>query len=79
MRYDFKKRNLIAHISICDSLFKRQKSLFCKIVRNGLFTTVWSKKKKSPGKGENVPSLMTPKAGRHPKKVMLWRDWNGTV
>jgi len=46
-------------------------------MKNGLFTSVWNEKDFE----ENESSLTAPKAGLHPKKVMLciWWDWKGIV
>ena len=77
-------KNLLNHISACDSLLKRNENvLFFKQIVTGdekwtLYNNV--KRKRSWGKW-NDPPPTTPKAGFHPKKVMLciWWDWNGIL
>jgi len=67
-------------ISICDSLYKcNEETPFLKQVVTGdekwiIYNNV--EQKRSWGK-RNEPPLATPKAGLHPKKVMLcvWWDW----
>ena len=71
-------------ISACDSLLKRNENIpFLKQIVTGdekrtLYNNV--ERKRSWGKG-NEPPPTTPKAGLHPKKVMLcmWWDWKGVL
>ena len=78
------EKNLLGHISACDSLLRRNKTIpFLKQIVTGdekwiLYNNVgW---KRSWGK-RNEPPPTTPKAGLHPKKVMLciWWDWKGVL
>ena len=74
------EKNLIDRISICDLLYKcNEERPFLKQVVTGdekwiIYNNV--ERKRSWGK-RNEPPLDTPKAGLHPKKVMLcvWWDW----
>ena len=78
------EKNLLDHISACDSLLKRNENIpFVKQVVTGdekliLYNNV--ERKRLWGK-RNEPPLTTPKAGLHPKKVMLciWWDWKGVL
>ena len=78
------EKNLLDHISACDSVLKLNENiLFLKQIVTGdekwiLYNNVeW---KRSWGK-RNEPPLTTPKAGLHPKEVMLyiWWDWKGVL
>ena len=78
------EKNLLDHISACDSLLKDNKNTpFLKqIVMSDekwiLYNNVeW---KRSWGK-RNEPTPTTPKAGFHPNKVILciWWDWKGVL
>ena len=78
------EKNLLDHISASDSLLKRNENVpFLKQIVAGdekwiLYNNV--ERKRSWGK-RNEPPPTTPKAGLHPKKVMLyiWWDWKGVV
>ena len=78
------KKILLDHISTCDSLLKRNENVpFLKqiVMGNGkwiLYNNV--ERKRSWGK-QNEPPPTIPKAGLHPKKVMLyiWWDWKGVL
>ena len=78
------KKNLLDHISACDSLLKRNENVpFLKQIVTGdekwlLYNNV--ERKRSWGKW-NEPPPTTPKAGLHPKKVMvcIWWDWKGVL
>ena len=78
------EKNLLDHISTCDSLLKRNENIpFLKQIVTGdekwlLYNNV--EQKRSGGK-RNEPPTTTPKAGLHPKKVMLctWWDWKGVL
>ncbi|XP_032467124.1 nucleotide triphosphate diphosphatase NUDT15 isoform X1 [Phocoena sinus] len=78
------EKNLLDRISACDSLLKRNENVpFLKqivmgnekwiLYNNGERKRSWSKR--------NEPPPTTPKAGLHPKKVMLciWWDWKGVL
>ena len=74
------ERNLLDHISACNSLLKHNENiLFLKQIVTGnekwiLYNNVeW---KRSQGK-QHEPPPTTPKAGLHPKTVMvcIWWDW----
>ena len=77
------KKIPLDHISTCDSLLKRNENvLFLKQIVMGdekwiLYNNV--ERERSWGK-RNEPPPTTPKAGLHPKKVMLciWWDWKGS-
>ena len=77
------EKNLLDHISACDSLLKRNENIpFLKqtVIGNEkwiLYNNVeW---KRSWGK-RNEPPSTTPRASLHPKKVMyIWWDWKGVV
>ena len=78
------KKNLLDHMSACDSLLKHNENVpFLKQIVTGnekwiLYNNVeW---KRVWGK-QNEPPPTTPKAGLHPKKVMLciWWDWKGVL
>ena len=78
------EKNLLDHISACDSLLKcNENVLFLKQIvmcdeKWILYNNVeW---KRSWGKRDEPPPT-TPKAGLHPKKVMLcvWWDWKGVL
>ena len=82
--HELSKKNLLDRISACDSLHKRNANVpFLKqIVTSGekwiLYNNVeW---KRSWGK-RNEPPPITPKAGLHPKKVMvcIWWDWESSI
>ena len=72
--HELTEKNLMDRISICDSLYKRNEERpFLKQVVTGdkkwnIYNNV--EHKRSWGK-RNDPPLNTPKAGLHPKKVML--------
>lgn len=78
------EKNLMDRISICDSLYKRnEETPFLKQLVTGdekwiIYKNV--ERNKSWGKRDEPP-LATPKAGLHPKKVMLcvWWDWKGIL
>ncbi|XP_018053785.1 PREDICTED: histone-lysine N-methyltransferase SETMAR-like [Atta colombica] len=78
--HDLTEKNLMDRISICNSLYKRnEETPFLKEVVTGdekwiIYNNV--ERKRSWGK-RNEPPLATPKAGLHPKKVMVcvWWDW----
>ena len=78
------KKNLLDHISIFSSLFKRNKNVpFLKQIVTGdekwiLYNNV--ELKRLWGK-QSEPPPTTPKAGLYPKKVMLciWWDWKGVL
>ncbi|XP_025158757.1 histone-lysine N-methyltransferase SETMAR-like [Harpegnathos saltator] len=82
--HDLTEKNLMDRISICDSLYKRNEGTpFLKQIVTGdekwiIYNNV--DRKRSWGK-RNEPLLATPKAGLHPKKVMLcvWWDWKGIL
>ena len=78
------EKNLLDRISSCDSLLKHKESVpFLKQIVTGnekwmLYNNVeW----KRPWGKRNEPPPTTPKAGLHPKKVMLyiWCDWKGVL
>ena len=78
------EENLLDHISACHSLLKRNENVpFLKQIVTG--DEKWTlhdnvERERSWGKG-NEPPPTTPKAGLHPKKVMLcicW-DWKGVL
>ena len=79
-----KRKNLLDHISKCDSLLKRYENVpFLKQIVSGdekwiLYNNM--EQKRWWGK-RNEPPPTTPKAGLHPKKVMLciWWDWKGIL
>ena len=82
--YKLSKKNLLDRISACDSLLKcNEKFPFLKQIVMGdekwiLYNS--GERKRSWGKW-NEPPQTTPKAGLHPKKVMLcigW-DWKGVL
>ena len=78
------KLNEKTFLTICDSLLKRNENVpFLKQILMGdekwiLYSNV--EQKRSWGKW-NEPPPTTPKAGLHPKKVMLciWWDWKGVL
>ena len=78
------KENLLDRISTCNSLLKHNENvLFLKQIVTGdgkwiLYNNM--ERKRHWGK-RNEPSPTTPKAGLHPKKVMLhiWWDWKGVL
>ena len=78
------EKNLLDCISPCDSLLKRNENVpFLKQIVTGnekwiLYNNV--EQKRWWGK-RNEPPPATPKAGLHPKKVMLciWWDWKGVL
>ena len=78
------EKTILTHISACDSLLKcNDNVLFLKQIVTGdekwiLYNNV--KWKRSWGK-QNEPPPTTPKAGLHPKKVMLciWWDCKGVI
>jgi len=81
----FTEKNLMDRISICDSLYKRNKETpFLKQVVTGnekwiIYNNV--ERKRSWGKPNESP-LATPKVGLLPKKVMLCvtsGDWKGIL
>lgn len=78
------EKNLLDRISISDSLLKRNvNDPFLKRLITGYEKWVLynnAVRKKSWGKRSDPP-LTTPKAGLHPKKVMLciWWDWKGVL
>jgi len=82
--HDLMEKNLMDRISICDSLYKRNKETpFLKQVVTGdkkwiIYNNI--ERKRSWGK-RNEPPLVIPKAGLHPKKVMLcvWWGWKGIL
>ncbi|XP_018046256.1 PREDICTED: histone-lysine N-methyltransferase SETMAR-like [Atta colombica] len=82
--HDLTEKNLMDRISICDSLYKRnEETPFLKQVVTGdekwiIYNNV--ERKRSRGKRNESP-LAIPKAGLHPKKVMLcvWWDWKGIL
>ncbi|XP_017796120.1 PREDICTED: histone-lysine N-methyltransferase SETMAR-like [Habropoda laboriosa] len=82
--HDLTEKNLMDRISICDSVYKRnEETPFLKQLVTGdekwiIYNNV--QRKRSWGK-RNEPPLVTPKAGLHPKKVMLcvWWDWKGIL
>ena len=78
------KNNLLDHISTCNSLLKCYKNVpFLKQIvmgdehwipyNNVEWERLWGK--------QNEPPPTTPKAGFHPKKMMLciWWDWKGVL
>ena len=77
------KKNLPDHISICDSLLKRNENIpFLKQMLMGdekwiLYSNMeW---KRSWGKQNELPPT-TPKAGLHPKVMLcIWWDWKGVL
>ena len=82
--FHISKKSLLDCISACDSLLKRNENVpFLKQIVTGdekwiLYNSVeW---KRWWGKW-NEPPPATPKAGLHPKKVMLciWWDWKGVL
>ena len=82
--HKLREKNLLDHISSCNSLLKRNKNVpFLKQIVKGdekwkLYNNV--EEKRSWGK-RNEPPPTTPKAGPLPKKVMLciWWDWKGVL
>ena len=82
--HELSKKNLFDHISTCNSLLKHKKNIpFLKPVVTGdekriVYNNV--EQKRLWGK-RNEPPPTTPKAGLHPKKVMLciWWDWKGVL
>ena len=78
------EKNLLGHISTCDLLLERNENIpFSKQIVTGnekwiLYNNV--ERKRLWGK-QNGPPPTTPKAGLHPKKVMLyiWWDWKGVL
>ena len=72
--HNLSEMNLLDHISLCDSLLKHNENVpFLKQIVMGdekwiLYNNV--EQKRSWGK-RNEPPPITPKAGLHPKKVML--------
>lgn len=82
--HNLTEKNLLDRISISDSLLKRNvNDPFLKRLITGdekwvLYNN--AVRKKSWGKRSDPP-LTTPKAGLHPKKVMLciWWDWKGVL
>ena len=82
--FHLSEKNLFDHICACNCLLKRHKNvLFLKQIVMGdekwiLYNNV--KQKRSWGK-RNEPTPTTPKAGLHPKKVMLciWLEWKGVL
>ena len=78
--HQLSKKNLLDHISTCGSLLKRNENVpFLKQIVTGdekwiLYNNVeW---KRSWGKQNEPPPRTTPKAGLHPKKVMLCICWH---
>ena len=77
------EKNLLDHISTCDSLLKRNKNVpflkqivmgeeKCILYNNLEWKRLWGKR--------NEPPPTKPKAGLHPKKVMcIWWDWKGVL
>ena len=71
-------------ISICDSLYKRneERPFLKQVVMGDEKWIIYSNvdRKRSWGKRNDQP-LDTPKAGLHPKKVLLcvWWDWKGIL
>lgn len=82
--HNLTEKNLIDRISICDLLYKRNENVpFLKQIVTGdekwvIYNNV--ERKRSWGKRDDPP-LTTPKAGLHPKKVMLsvWWDFKGIL
>lgn len=82
--HNLTEKNLTDRISICDSLYKRNENTpFLKQLVTGdekwiVYNNV--ERKRSWGKRDEPP-LTTPKAGLHPRKVMLcvWWDWRGIL
>ena len=77
--YDLTEKNLMDRISICNSLYKcNEETPFLKQVVTGdekwiIYNNI--ERKRSWGK-RNEPSLATPKANLHPKKIMLCVWWD---
>ena len=77
--HKLRERNLLDHISTCNSLLKRNENIsFLKQIVMGdekwiLYNNV--ERKRLWGKW-NEPPQTTPKAGLHPKKVMLCIQWD---
>lgn len=82
--HDLSEKNLMDRISICDSLHKRNENdpFLKRMVTGDEKWIVYNNvvRKRSWGKRDEPP-LPTPKAGLHPKKVMLcvWWDWKGIL
>jgi len=81
---DLTEKNLMDRISICDSLYATRRPFLKQVVTGDKKWIIYNnvERKKSWGK-RNEPPLATPspKAGLHPKKVMLcvWWDWKGIL
>jgi len=77
--HDLTEKNVMDLISICNSLYKRnEETPFLKQVVTGdekqiIYNNV--ERKRSWGKRNESP-LATPKAGLHPKKIMLCIWWD---
>ncbi|XP_017796822.1 PREDICTED: histone-lysine N-methyltransferase SETMAR-like [Habropoda laboriosa] len=77
--HNLTEKNLMDRISICDSLYKRNEetSLLKQVVTRDEKWIIYNnvERKRSWGK-RNEPPLASPKAGLHPKKIMLYASWD---
>ncbi|XP_029641251.1 histone-lysine N-methyltransferase SETMAR-like [Octopus sinensis] len=81
--HNFTEANLVQKVSICDTLLKKENNepFLRRIVTGDEKWVVYNNvKRRSRKKAEDSPK-QTPKAGFHPKKVLLskWWDWKGVI